>query len=218
MPLAEENGTIVEIGRWVLAKACQAASAWIRDGEVGDDFVVRVNLSARQLDQPDLSDQVDGLLRRTSLPADRLCLEITETALMRDAAVGLRVLSALRRVGVHLAVDDFGTGYSSLSFLKRFPLDVLKIDRSFVDGLPDDAEDMAIATTILSLAESLELSVTAEGVETAAQRDALDRPRLSARPGLPVRPADARGRAAGVPALEFGRTDQQIGRGRESSW
>lgn len=173
VPLAEDNGMIVALGGWVLARACRAAAGWIGRGLVSDDFVIRVNLSARQLDEPGLSSEVADLLSSTGLSPGRLCLEITETALMRDAAVGLRVLTELREVGVHLAVDDFGTGYSSLSFLKRFPLDILKIDRSFVDGLPDDAEDTAIATTILSLARSLGLSVVAEGVETEAQRRAL---------------------------------------------
>ncbi len=173
VPLAEENGTIVPLGRWVLAESCAAAAGWIADRLVDEDFVVRVNLSARQLDQPGLADEVARLLELTGVEPGRLCLEITETALMRDAAVGLRVLTELRAVGVRLAVDDFGTGYSSLSFLKRFPLDVLKIDRSFVDGLPDDAEDTAIATTILHLARSLDLDVTAEGVETEEQRRAL---------------------------------------------
>ena len=173
VPLAEDNGMIVALGGWVLARACRAAAGWIDRGLVSQDFVIRVNLSARQLDEPGLSSEVADLLASAGLPPGRLCLEITETALMRDAVVGLRVLTELREVGVHLAVDDFGTGYSSLSFLKRFPLDILKIDRSFVDGLPDDAEDTAIATTILSLARSLGLSVVAEGVETEAQRRAL---------------------------------------------
>ena len=173
VPLAEENGTIVPLGRWVLAEACRAAARWIDHDLVDDGFVVRVNLSARHLDEPGLSVEIADALEQAGLSSHRLCLEITETALMRDAAVGLRVLTELRAVGVHLAVDDFGTGYSSLSFLKRFPLDVLKIDRSFVSGLPGDAEDTAIATTILSLARSLGLSVTAEGVETEAQRHAL---------------------------------------------
>jgi diguanylate cyclase (GGDEF)-like protein/PAS domain S-box-containing protein len=173
VPLAEENGVIVPLGAWVLEQACRAAAGWIERGLVDHEFVVRVNISARQLDEPGLAVEVAALLDVIGLSPRRLCLEITETALMRDASVGLRVLSELRSVGVHLAVDDFGTGYSSLSLLKRFPLDVLKIDRSFVDGLPDDAEDTAITTTILSLARSLGLSVTAEGVETEEQREAL---------------------------------------------
>jgi diguanylate cyclase (GGDEF)-like protein/PAS domain S-box-containing protein len=173
VPLAEENGMIVPLGGWVLHEACRAVVRWIDQGLVDQSFVVRVNLSARQLDEPGLATEVADLLDQVGLAPQRLCLELTETALMRDATVGLRVLTELRDVGVHLAVDDFGTGYSSLSFLKRFPLDVLKIDRSFVDGLPEDVDDTAITTTILSLARSLGLSVTAEGVETEVQREAL---------------------------------------------
>lgn len=171
--LAEENGTIVPIGRWVLRTACTTIAAWRSAGMVDDDFVLRVNLSARQVDDAGLAAEVSDLLASLGLPADNLCLEITETALMRDPQAGLDALNQLHGVGVKLAVDDFGTGYSSLSYLKRFPLDVLKVDRSFVDGLPDEAHDVAIATAILDLARSLSLSVTAEGVETVEQRDAL---------------------------------------------
>lgn len=173
VPLAEENGMIVPIGHWVMDAACTQVTEWIAQGVVSSDFILRVNLSARQLDLPALVSDVAELLCRSGLPARQLCLEITETALMSDVDMALRVLTDLRRVGVSLAVDDFGTGYSSLSFLKRFPLDVLKIDRSFVDGLPDDHDDMAIVSTIMQLASSLGLSTTAEGVETEAQHAAL---------------------------------------------
>ncbi|MCB1958899.1 MAG: EAL domain-containing protein, partial [Rhodocyclaceae bacterium] len=116
---------------------------------------------------------VADVLSTVGLPPSRLCLEVTETALMRDVRAGMAALTELHRVGVQLAIDDFGTGYSSLSYLKRFPIDVLKVDRSFVDGLPGEAHDVAITTAILDLARSLELEVTAEGVETVGQRDAL---------------------------------------------
>ena len=173
VPLAEENGMIIPIGHWVMETACEQVIEWIDSSLVSDEFILRVNLSARQLDLAALVSDVAALLSRTGLPPRQLCLEITETALMRDVDVALRVLTDLHRVGVSLAVDDFGTGYSSLSFLKRFPLDVLKIDRSFVDGLPDDHDDMAIVTTIMQLATSLGLSTTAEGVETVEQHAAL---------------------------------------------
>jgi diguanylate cyclase (GGDEF)-like protein/PAS domain S-box-containing protein len=173
VPLAEENGMIVHLGHWVLETACAQAQQWLAAGQLPERFTLRVNLSARQLELPSLAEDVRDLLARTGFPVQRLCLEITETALMRDVDHALAVLLELHRLGVSLAVDDFGTGYSSLSSLKKFPLDVLKIDRSFVDGLPDDAEDMAIVSTILLLARSLGLSTTAEGVETPAQRDAL---------------------------------------------
>jgi len=171
--LAEENGTIVAIGRWVMETACAQAGRWTLDGRIDADFVLRVNLSARQLELPGLVDEVRGMLLRTAYPADRLCLELTETALMRDVDHALVVLTELHQLGIRLAVDDFGTGYSSLSSLKRFPLQVLKIDRSFIDGLPADPHDLAIVTTVLRLAENLDLTTTAEGVETEEQRATL---------------------------------------------
>ncbi len=171
--LAEENGTIVALGRWVLLDACRTVVGWRTAGLVADDFILRVNLSARQLDQAGLARDVADVLSTVGLPPSRLCLEVTETALMRDVRAGMAALTELHRVGVQLAIDDFGTGYSSLSYLKRFPIDVLKVDRSFVDGLPGEAHDVAITTAILDLARSLELEVTAEGVETVEQRDAL---------------------------------------------
>lgn len=140
---------------------------------VDPDFVMRVNLSPRQLEDPDLVDLVGSALARYGLDPHNLCLEITETALMTDAEASLAVLQRLDALGVALAIDDFGTGYSSLSYLKRFPVDILKIDRSFVDGLPVDDEDAAIVSTVVSLALSLGMTVTAEGVETPEQADTL---------------------------------------------
>lgn len=171
--LAEENGAIVALGRWVLRSACTTLVELRSAGVVDDEFMLRVNLSARQIDQPGLATEVAALLDQTGLPPSALCLEVTETSLMRDVVAGLAALTELHAVGVTIAIDDFGTGYSSLSYLKRFPIDVLKIDRSFVDGLPDDNDDVAITTAILDLARSLGLAVTAEGVETETQRRAL---------------------------------------------
>jgi diguanylate cyclase (GGDEF)-like protein/PAS domain S-box-containing protein len=164
--LAEETGLIVPMGNWVLEEACHWTARWQRPDR---DLLVRVNLSARQFDQPDLVEIVAGALSRSGLPPEALCLEITETALMENAEASRAMLVQLDQLGVQLAIDDFGTGYSSLAYLKQFPVDVLKIDRTFVDGLPDDAEDMAIVTTILRLAESLGMIVTAEGIETTQQ-------------------------------------------------
>ena len=132
--LAEDSGLILELGEWVLTEACRQAGAWQRE-RPDQPLTIRVNLSARQIAQPDLVDQVVAALSGAGIDASSLCLEITETALMSDPAAGLKVLQDLRSLGVELAIDDFGTGYSSLSYLKRFPVDVLKIDRSFVDGL-----------------------------------------------------------------------------------
>ena len=173
VPLAEENGTILAIDQWVLETACTQLAAWQATGVVDGDFVLRVNISARHLEQPDVTDRVCAQLERSGVSPGQLCLEITETALMRDVERALVVLTELHGAGVRLAVDDFGTGYSSLSSLKRFPLQVLKIDRSFIDGLPDDAHDTAIATTVLRLAEALGLDTTAEGVETQEQLECL---------------------------------------------
>jgi diguanylate cyclase (GGDEF)-like protein/PAS domain S-box-containing protein len=189
--LAEETGLILDLGAWVLREACRQAGRWRRD-HPGHDLTLRVNLSGKQFAQADLVDQVVEALREGDVPASALCLEITETALMSDPAMGLRVLNDLRSLGVELAIDDFGTGYSSLSYLKRFPVDVLKIDRSFVDGLGKDPDDTAIVTAIISLARSLGLRVVAEGVETSCQlaelrRLACDHAQgfLFARPGVP---------------------------------
>jgi diguanylate cyclase (GGDEF)-like protein/PAS domain S-box-containing protein len=172
--LAEDSGLILELGEWVLNEACRQAGEWHRERP---DFplTIRVNLSARQIAQPHLVDQVVAAMAAAGIEPSALCLEITETALMSDPAAGLRVLQDLSRLGVELAIDDFGTGYSSLSYLKRFPVDVLKIDRSFVDGLGDDPEDTAIVTAIISLARALGLQVVAEGVETRRQLDELRR-------------------------------------------
>jgi len=166
----EETGVIVPVGRWVLEQACREAARWAVGGR---EFVMRVNLSARQLEHPGLTDEVREVLDRYGLHPRHLCLEITETALMANAGAALGLLESLDALGVSLAIDDFGTGYSSLSYLKRFPVDILKIDRSFVDGLPDDGEDHAIVTTIITLAQSLGMTVTAEGIESEGQARAL---------------------------------------------
>ena len=132
-------------------------------------MLIRVNLSARQIGQPDLLSQVVAIMQETGIEPANLCLEITETTVMADAEASLEVLEKLRGLGVELAIDDFGTGYSSLSYLKRFPVDVLKVDRSFVDGLGEDPDDTAIVQAIMVLANTLGLRVTAEGVETETQ-------------------------------------------------
>ena len=166
--LAEETGLILDIGEWVLRQACAQQVAW---HTVFPDhrMLVRVNLSARQIGQPNLLAQVVTILEETGIDPGQLCLEITETTVMADAEASLEVLEKLRGLGVELAIDDFGTGYSSLSYLKRFPVHVLKIDRSFVDGLGHDPDDTAIVQAIMVLASSLGLRVTAEGVETDTQ-------------------------------------------------
>ncbi|HEY5156014.1 MAG TPA: EAL domain-containing protein [Acidimicrobiales bacterium] len=190
--LAEETGLILDIGQWVLREACLQQVAW-QAAYPDQRMLVRVNLSARQIGQPDLLAQVMAILGETGIDPGQLCLEITETTVMADAETSLEVLEKLRGLGVELAIDDFGTGYSSLSYLKRFPVHVLKIDRSFVDGLGHDPDDTAIVQAIMVLASSLGLSVTAEGVETEIQlaelvRLGCDRVQgfLFARPGPPA--------------------------------
>jgi diguanylate cyclase (GGDEF)-like protein len=192
IPLAEESGLILPLGRWVLTEACRQLAVWRAQGR--HDLRVTVNLSARQFADPELIDVVAEALARACLPADALWLEITESVLMEEVEATANTLYALKRLGVHLAVDDFGTGYSSLSYLKRFPVDLLKIDRSFIDGLGTDPEDGAIVLAIVSLAQALRLEVVAEGVEHFHQLEALHRlgcdavqGYLLARPG----PADA---------------------------
>ena len=167
--LAEETGLIVPLGAEVLAVACRQITAWQRAGVSGPDLSLSVNLAARQLLAPDVCAVVEAALAESGLEPARLCLEITESALLEDGESSTRALSRLKALGVHIAVDDFGTGFSSLTYLKRFPVDVLKIDRSFVDGLCHDPEDRAIVASVIDLAHAFGLTTTAEGVETAEQ-------------------------------------------------
>ena len=166
VPLAEETGLVVPIGSWVLEEACRRSAAWHRRGA---PVTISVNLSPRQLAEPSLPQAVAGVLRRTQIDPDAVWLEITESTLMRDAESAVTRLRALRALGIHRAVDDFGTGYSSMSYLKRFPVEALKVDRSFIDGLGREPEDSAICTAVISLAHALGLRAVAEGVETPEQ-------------------------------------------------
>jgi len=172
IPLAEASGLIVPLGRWVLEEACRAAASLPNDP--GDaPLGVTVNVSGRQLDDPALPEHVAAALAASGLPAHRLTLEITESALTRDTRAALASLGALKASGVRLAIDDFGTGYSSLRYLQQFPIDVLKIDKSFVDGVERGGHDAAFARTIVSLADTLALRTVAEGIELPEQRDRL---------------------------------------------
>ena len=151
----------------MLREACRQARLW--NTEFNPDLSISANLSARQFSGSDLVDAVTGALGDSGLDSRNLELEITESLLMQDAAKSVRVLRQLKAMGISIAVDDFGTGYSSLAYLKRFPLDVIKIDRSFVSDICDDADDAAICASILALAHALRMKVVAEGVETASQ-------------------------------------------------
>jgi diguanylate cyclase (GGDEF)-like protein/PAS domain S-box-containing protein len=172
IPIAEESGLIVSIGDWVLRTACLQMHAW---HELGHAMNIAVNLSPRQFRQKDLVSSVARALKQSGLAPQFLELEITEGTAMANAEQAIRVLGELHELGVRLSVDDFGTGYSSLAYLKRFPLDSLKIDRSFVIDLGSDSNSDAIVRATIALAQSLKLKVVAEGVETEAQRDFLAR-------------------------------------------
>ena len=172
IPMAEETGLVLGIGEWVLDEACRQVAQWQRDGLVSGTSPLRVavNISARQLQRPGLDGAVRRALAHSGLPAQCLELEITESSVMLDPQHAQSVLQSLRELGVQLSIDDFGTGYSSLAYLKRLPLDRLKIDRSFISGVPTDSDDAAIVETIIVMTHKLGLRVIAEGVETLEQR------------------------------------------------
>ncbi len=170
IPVAEDSGFIVALGDWVLAQAVRQAADWQRRGL---HMPIAINVSALQFQQPQFVDRVAAVLAAAGLPPHRLELELTESILVHDADEALQRLQALAHIGVRLSIDDFGTGYSSLAYLKRFPIDKLKIDRSFVMGLPGGDSDSAIVVAILQMASALGMQVIAEGVETEAQRQFL---------------------------------------------
>ncbi len=171
IPVLEEIGLVAQVGDWLLAEACKQLRSWhkakVRVPKVS------VNLSARQFADGQLGERIAAILYETGIPPACLELELTESILMSDVAEATQILSGLKRLGLAIAVDDFGTGYSSLNYLKQFPIDVLKIDRSFVDGLPHGEQDAQIARAIIAMAHSLNLMVIAEGVESQAQLDFL---------------------------------------------
>jgi len=171
IPLADEIGLIIEIGEWVLHQACMQTKSWHDMGFY--PLSISVNVSAVQLGQPQLLNQVAGVLTKTGLDPACLELEITESVLMQDAEATISMLRALKEMGIKISVDDFGTGFSSLSYLKRFPIDILKIDKSFTRDIDMDPDNSAIVTAIAVLARSLKLSVLAEGVESKQQLDFL---------------------------------------------
>jgi len=173
--LAEQTGSITEIGRWVLDQACATLRAWDESKTTAKGLTVAVNLSMVQLRDQRLPQEVAEILARNQLAPDRLCLEVTENALSADPEAEASVLERLHRLGVHLALDDFGTGNSSLTALRRFPFDILKIDRSFVSGIGSGDQDSAIVAATIGLGQALGLKTIAEGVETQTQADFLVR-------------------------------------------
>src|SRR6185437_6564472 len=173
IPLAEETGLIVPIGRIVLAKACQVARQWSEAHPDRAPVSVHVNASAAELQEPDLLDHVNGAIETAGIHSGQLVIEITESILISDAPVSIAQLDELRRAGVRLALDDFGTGYSSLSYLRWLPLDTVKIDKSFVSWAGHGGKGAAFARTIAELAHTLGLDVVAEGIETEEQLEAM---------------------------------------------
>lgn len=171
IPLLESSGLIIPAGEWVLREACKACRDWIKKGL--NDIRVSINVSALQFNDPDFLEKVHTIIREEQVPPDRLELEITENIVMQDPEGTCEILQALHDLGVRIAVDDFGTGYSSLAYLKRFPIDILKIDRTFIHDLGKDDSDDAIVEASISMAQKLGLETIAEGVETAQQLDFL---------------------------------------------
>ncbi len=172
IPIAEANGSIIAIGRWVLREACAQAVQWRKRGH---PLSIAVNVSARQLERAKFVEEVRSALSDSGLAADALTLEITETELMRDPDSTARLLRELKALGVQIAVDDFGTGYSSLAYLRQFPVDSLKIDRTFITGLALSPEDHALTHTLIQLGKALGLQTLAEGVEQHDQVHELQR-------------------------------------------
>jgi diguanylate cyclase (GGDEF)-like protein/PAS domain S-box-containing protein len=203
IPVMEETGLIGQVGEWAIETACHQHREW---RNAGFPFMrVAVNLSVRQLRQNNLDEVVADILKRTGINASGLELEITESMIMKDTENAIALLQRLRGMGIHLAMDDFGTGYSSLSYLKRFPLDTIKIDRSFVNDIATDPDDLEIIRTIIQMGHSLRRRIVAEGVETEEQRKLLRKLKCDEMQGYLVSPP--------VPASEI---DRMLSEGREA--
>ena len=173
IPLAEETGLIVPIGAWVLEEACTRASELHERFPSPEPPYMAVNLSARQLQREEIVDEVRDVLVRTGLDPSSLVLEITESVMMADMDLSIDRLRQLKQLGVRLAVDDFGTGYSSLNYIRQFPVDILKVDKSFVDGVNEGGEASALTAAVIELAGILKLKPVAEGIERANQLERL---------------------------------------------
>jgi EAL domain-containing protein (putative c-di-GMP-specific phosphodiesterase class I) len=170
IPALEASGLIVTVGRWVLRNACRQGAAWHQKGH---RFAVAVNISARQLERYRIVDDVYAALSESGMDPELLTLEVTETALMQDVDETVARLELLKAIGVRLAIDDFGTGYSSIAYLQQFPIDILKIDQSFVSKMTDSTESAALVHTLVQLGKALGLETIAEGIETDDQRACL---------------------------------------------
>jgi EAL domain-containing protein (putative c-di-GMP-specific phosphodiesterase class I) len=193
IPIAESTGAMVPIGSWALRQACRQAKEWLDAGH--RSLSLAVNLSVTQLQQTDLVDTVRTVLEETGYPARLLELEITESSAMHSPETSIRVLYELKKLGLRISLDDFGTGHSSLSYLKRFPVDTLKIDQSFVQDTTSDPDAAAIVQAIIAMAHSLRLKVIAEGVEFTEQANFLRRHNCDQLQGYLITPP--------VPASQF---------------
>jgi EAL domain-containing protein (putative c-di-GMP-specific phosphodiesterase class I) len=169
IPVAEESRLIVPIGRWVIEQACLQAAAWQELSPDGVPVGVSVNLSARQIADPDLLSHIEGSIAASMIDPSSLWLELTESTLLEDTVFVERTLDSLRDLGVRLVLDDFGVGFSSLGYLKRLPLSMIKLDRSFVENLAEDSHDAAIVRAVTEMAEVFGIAVVAEGIETERQ-------------------------------------------------
>jgi EAL domain-containing protein (putative c-di-GMP-specific phosphodiesterase class I) len=189
IPVLEDSGMIVDVGRWVLQEACRQGAQWHARGYRLD---VSVNVSTRQLETDQLIDDISSALATSGFDARSLIVEITETAIMRNVSTVVSRLAALKATGVRIAIDDFGTGYSSLAYLQKFPVDTLKIDRSFISTMADSPESGALIRTLVQLGKSLGLETLAEGIEESAQYSQLEREQCDSGQGyLYARPLEA---------------------------
>jgi EAL domain-containing protein (putative c-di-GMP-specific phosphodiesterase class I) len=166
IPVAEESGLILQLGRWAMDKAAQTVASWDEAAGGPLPLYVGVNLSAIQVARDNIAEVVESALRSSGLKGERLTLELTESSIVQDPSRAIRVFEALKALDATVAMDDFGTGYSSLAYLQRLPIDVLKIDKSFVTGMMRDPDSIAIVRAVLSLADALGMSTTAEGIES----------------------------------------------------
>jgi EAL domain-containing protein (putative c-di-GMP-specific phosphodiesterase class I) len=171
IPLAEETGLILPLGEWVLSEACRQQVAWVNNGM--GVFKIAVNMSSRQFRQDDLAERVANIIQRSGVDPHAVTLELTESMVMQDVSSTLMTLRSLKNLGLSISLDDFGTGYSSLSYLRRFPIDELKIDKSFINDIHVNPDDAAIAGAIIAMGLSLGLNVVAEGVEKNEQASLL---------------------------------------------